>query len=68
VRAIAAEIGLPWFAIGGINAANVAEVMGAGAMRIAISGTVCGADDPGAIASELKRRLQIANCELQIAN
>lgn len=68
VRAVAGEIGLPWFAIGGIGAANVAEVVAAGAARAAVSSAICAADDPATAARELRRRFQIANCEMQIAN
>ncbi len=39
VREVAAEISLPWFAIGGINAENVAAVVAAGARRGSPSAT-----------------------------
>ena len=68
VGAVAAEIGLPWFAIGGITAENIAQVIEAGATRIAVSGAVCVSDDPSAVVKQLGRRLQISNCESQIAN
>lgn len=69
VRGVSAEIGLPWFAIGGISAANISEVMEAGARRVAVSSAVCGAEEPADAARGLKERLmQIANCKLQIAN
>ena len=53
VRAVSDEIGLPWFAIGGISAENVAQVVEAGATRVAVSSAVCAADDPSAVAREL---------------
>ena len=53
VRAVAAEIRLPAFAIGGITAANVAGVLAAGLPRVAVSGAVCSAVDPAAAAREL---------------
>ncbi|MFO1095076.1 MAG: thiamine phosphate synthase [Planctomycetaceae bacterium] len=56
VRAVATEIGLPWFAIGGIVAANVAAVTGAGGARVAVSSAICAADDPAAVARELRSR------------
>lgn len=68
VTQVAAEIALPWFAIGGITATNIAQVVEAGAVRIAVSSAICGADEPAAAARELKRQLQIADCELQIAD
>ncbi|HCD02610.1 MAG TPA: thiamine phosphate synthase, partial [Planctomycetaceae bacterium] len=53
VRAVAQEITLPWYAIGGISAENLAEVSEAGALRVAVGAAVCGADDPEAAAREL---------------
>ncbi|HUQ69847.1 MAG TPA: thiamine phosphate synthase [Planctomycetaceae bacterium] len=53
VRQVAEEIALPWFAIGGINAENLASVTQAGATRVAVSGAVCGAEDPFDAASQL---------------
>lgn len=53
VRQIAAEIALPWFAIGGVTAENVKQVIQAGATRIAVSGAVCGAERPGQITAAL---------------
>ncbi len=47
VRAVAAEISLPWFAIGGINAENVAAVATAGARRIAVSHAILERRRPG---------------------
>lgn len=53
VRQVAAEISLPWFAIGGIDQRTTAEVRSAGATRIAVSGAVCRATDPESAAREL---------------
>lgn len=53
VRAVAAEIRLPAFAIGGITAANVAGVLAAGMPRVAVSGAISGVADPAAAAREL---------------
>ena len=47
VRQVAAEISLPWFAIGGITHTNIHEVQDAGATRVAVSSAVCGAEHPG---------------------
>jgi thiamine-phosphate pyrophosphorylase len=57
VREVAAEISLPWFAIGGINVENVSAVLEAGATRIAVSHAILSAEDPGAVASTLCERL-----------
>ena len=46
VREMAAEIQLPWFAIGGINVSNVSEVTKAGADRIAVSSAICQSPTP----------------------
>ena len=54
LRAVAGEIQLPAFAIGGIEAANVAEALAAGITRIAVSGAVLTAADPLAAARELR--------------
>ena len=57
VRQIAAEISLPWFAIGGINTENIAAVLEAGATRVAVSHAILSADDPGSVTSTLCERL-----------
>jgi thiamine-phosphate pyrophosphorylase len=46
IREALAETSLPAFAIGGINAVTVADVVTAGARRIAVSQAVCGTDNP----------------------
>ncbi len=53
VRQVAAEIKLPWFAIGGIAPANITAVRSAGASRIAVSSAICSSPIPGRTASEL---------------
>ncbi len=53
VRQVADEITRPWFAIGGINADNVADVINAGAQRIAISAAIATASDPNGAARQL---------------
>ncbi len=57
VRAVAGEISLPWYAIGGITFENLPEVVAAGASRIAVSAAVCAAEDPEAAARALCREL-----------
>lgn len=57
VREATAETTLPAFALGGIGLGNMAEVVKAGAKRIAVSSAVAAADDPQAAAAALKRML-----------
>jgi thiamine-phosphate pyrophosphorylase len=47
----------PWFAIGGIDLANLDEVLEAGARRVVVVRAITEADDPGAAAAEFTRRL-----------
>lgn len=47
----------PWFAIGGIDSANVAEVVAAGARRIVVVRAIRDAADPEAAARDLRARL-----------
>src|SRR6266404_2485046 len=53
VRAAAVQVGIPWFAIGGIDLENVAEVVMAGAPGVAVVRAIRDADDPEAAAREL---------------
>jgi thiamine-phosphate pyrophosphorylase len=57
VRAATAETGLPAFALGGIGLGNIAEVVAAGARRIAVSAAICATDDPELAARLLKAAL-----------
>jgi thiamine-phosphate pyrophosphorylase len=47
----------PWFAIGGIDAGNVEEVVAAGARRIVVVRAIRDAADPGAAARSLRAAL-----------
>jgi thiamine-phosphate pyrophosphorylase len=47
----------PWFAIGGIDADRLGEVLDAGAERIVVVRAITGAEDPRAAAEALRRRL-----------
>ncbi|HEY2893104.1 MAG TPA: thiamine phosphate synthase [Pirellulales bacterium] len=60
LRAVAAEIRLPAFAIGGIAAANLPQVLEAGFKRVAVSGAVIGAAEPAAAAARLLSALSAA--------
>jgi thiamine-phosphate pyrophosphorylase len=57
VRHAAAHARVPWFAIGGIDAAIVGDVVAAGARRIAVVRAIGDADDPEHAARELRVQL-----------
>ncbi|HEX5444839.1 MAG TPA: thiamine phosphate synthase, partial [Pirellulales bacterium] len=58
LRAVAAEIRLPAFAIGGITADNLPEIRATGFTRIAVSGAVTSQRDPGDAARRLLNQLR----------
>jgi len=53
LRAVANEIRLPAFAIGGITRENLPEVLSAGFTRVAVAGAITAAAEPGDIARRL---------------
>jgi thiamine-phosphate pyrophosphorylase len=57
VRYAAANAKQPWFAIGGIDAGNVAEVVAAGASRVAVVRAIADAEDSEAAARILRSAL-----------
>lgn len=57
VHAAAARLAMPWFAIGGIDLSNVAEVVNAGAPGVAVVRAVRDALDPEAAARMLRDAL-----------
>jgi thiamine-phosphate pyrophosphorylase len=57
VRYAAAKARTPWFAIGGIDATNVAAVVDAGATRVAVVRAIVEADDPEAAARAVRSAL-----------
>ena len=57
VRWAAANIRLPWFAIGGISQANLDDVLAAGARRICVVSAILTADDVAAACRQFKDRL-----------
>jgi thiamine-phosphate pyrophosphorylase len=59
VRYAARHARQPWFAIGGIDASNVADVVAAGARRIAVVRAIGDADDPERAAAELSAALPL---------
>jgi thiamine-phosphate pyrophosphorylase len=58
VRHAAERAALPFFAIGGIDATNVEDVLEAGARRIAVVRAIRDTADPGEAARELKARIK----------
>jgi thiamine-phosphate pyrophosphorylase len=54
VQQVAAEISLPWYAIGGINAERVGSVAQSGARGVAVSSAICSAEDPREAARHLR--------------
>ncbi len=58
VQEAVAETSIPAFALGGIDLENVAEVVAAGARRIAVSAAICAAEDPRAAARGLREALR----------
>ncbi len=62
VRAAAeSETAKPWFAIGGIDAERLPDVLAAGARRIVVVRAITAADDPEAAARALKAALKAAD-------
>ncbi len=57
VRWAAANIRIPWFAIGGITLDNLDAVLGAGAQRICVVSAILCADDVAAVCRKFKDRL-----------
>jgi thiamine-phosphate pyrophosphorylase len=54
------ETSRPWFAIGGIDAATLDEVLAAGARRVVVVRAITRAPDPAAATAALARRLGAA--------
>lgn len=57
VRYAAERARVPWFAVGGIDSANVAEVVAAGARRIAVVRAIVDSPDPERAARDLRTAL-----------
>jgi thiamine-phosphate pyrophosphorylase len=58
LRAVAAEISLPTFAIGGIDRDNLPRVLATGMRRVAVGSAVVDADNPAVVAANLKAMLR----------
>jgi thiamine-phosphate pyrophosphorylase len=56
----AANVQVPWFAIGGINRSNLDDVLAAGAKRICLVSAILNSPDAIAACREFKRRLDMA--------
>jgi thiamine-phosphate pyrophosphorylase len=52
-------VATPWFAIGGLDAGNVGEVVARGARRIVVVRAITDAADPEAAARVLRERLEV---------
>src|SRR5271163_2363901 len=57
VRWAAAHVTIPWFAIGGINLENIADVLAAGAQRICVVSAILNAPDVAGMCRRIKERL-----------
>ncbi len=57
VRWAAANVRVPWFAIGGITLENLAEVLQAGATRVCVVSAILNRDDVVAACREFRERL-----------
>ncbi len=64
IRDVAREICLPAFAIGGVNAANVADVLATGMSRIAVGSAITAAPSPAVAAKELLAALETREVEI----
>ena len=60
VRWAAANLRIPWFAIGGINLQNLDKVLAAGAQGICVVSAILTADDLAAACRKFKDRLRSA--------
>ena len=57
VRYAARHARVPWFTLGGIDAGNIADVVAAGAERVAVIRAIADAPDPERAAAELRAAL-----------
>jgi thiamine-phosphate pyrophosphorylase len=59
VRWAAANVKIPWFAIGGINLQRLDDVLAAGAKRICVVSAILNATDVMKACSQFRRRLEV---------
>ncbi len=57
VRWAAENVTIPWFAIGGINLENLADVLAAGAKRVCVVSAILNAPDVAKACAEFRRQL-----------
>lgn len=57
VRWAAANVKVPWFAIGGVNLQNIGDVLAAGATRVCVVSAILNSPDVAKICAEFRRRL-----------
>jgi len=57
LRSVAAEVSIPFFAIGGVSADNLPSVLEAGAARVAVCGAILSADDVEAATRRIRSLL-----------
>lgn len=53
LRQVSAQISLPTFAIGGITAENLPEVLATGVQRVAVSGAIASSSNPAGVVGQL---------------
>lgn len=58
VRWAAANVAVPWFAIGGINLKNLADVLAAGAQRICVVSAILNTKDIAKACAEFRKRFE----------
>ena len=58
VSQVAAEISLPWFAIGGIHEHNLGDVLAAGAQRVAVTQVISASPNPHETSAAMLHRLR----------
>jgi thiamine-phosphate pyrophosphorylase len=58
VRWAAANVQIPWFAIGGINLATIDAVLNAGARRVCVVSAILNRDDVAQACREFRTRLK----------
>lgn len=61
VRQVAAEIRIPWVAIGGIALDNAEEVLAAGATRLCAVSAIVGSPDPAGVCRAFQAKIQAAS-------